>query len=227
MDINIIAIILALVALFVTGIGFFASLRFYREGMNLQLGANNALSKISEKADFIHSQVGGILDKTLDAFIGLKRNFEGIDEQLESTADAIVTSALQQIGTAGDEERKRLSDVVNEQMGLIRDRVEETRESAEQFAGLQTANHPIVSIKKEVLAAIHSSKHPLTLEEIVGLTGMDKWPNGSIIDGFDDRLVEYVLNTLSEENRISIAHDPKTNIDLYSPKIAIRRRKKS
>jgi len=141
MTLNIIAIILAVVALIVTGIGFFASLRFYREGMNLQSQANDALTKIAEKADSIHSQVGGMFNKTLDAALRrshqLESDFEGINEQLENTANTIVDSALKQIRTADEDETKHLSSVVNEEIGLIRERVQETRESAEHFAELR------------------------------------------------------------------------------------------
>ena len=93
-DINIIAIILSLVALIVTVIAFFASLFFYHKGMNLQTLANDALIKITEKADSIHSQVGGMFDKTLNALIGLKGNFKDLDEQVQSAADAIVDSVV-------------------------------------------------------------------------------------------------------------------------------------
>ena len=207
MTLNIISIILAVVAVVVTVIGFFASLKFYRDGMNLQSRANDALSKIAEKADSIHSQVGGMFDKTLDAALGrsdLKSHFEALNEQLENTADAIVNSAVKQIGTAGEEEKQRLSSVVNEQIGLIRERVQETRESAEQFAELQMPNH-IKDNLTTVLDAIYSSKHPLTSGQIVSIVRLDK------------KTIRRVLATLSQQNRIRIEHDPKTNIHLFSP----------
>ena len=201
-DINIIAIILSLVALAVTVVGFFASLKFYRDGMDLQSGANDALVKISEKADSIHSQVGGMFDKTLDALIGrsdLKRNFEGIDEQLKSTADAI-----RQISTAGEDERNRLASVVNEQMGLIRERVQETRESVEQFAELKLPNQAVSYLANEILAVLSSSKHPLSIQEIAQSVGASK------------TLILRVLNILSDENRIRVRHEDKTKIPVFS-----------
>lgn len=208
MTINIIAIILALVALIVTVIGFFASLNFYRQGMNLQSLVNAALSKIAEKTDSIHSQVGGMFDKMLDAAIGrsyhLKKNFEGIDEQLESTANTIVNSALKQIGTAGEEERNRLTDVVNEQIGLIRERVQETQESAKELAELQMPNHIKLTLTK-VFNAIYSSKHPLTSEQIESIVTLDNIHPGRL------------LNILAAQNLIKVEHDPETNAHLYSP----------
>ena len=65
-----IAIVLSLVALIVTVIGFFASLKFYRDGVQMQTHAEKVLSKIEERANAIQSQVGGIFDKTLDAALG-------------------------------------------------------------------------------------------------------------------------------------------------------------
>jgi len=217
MTLSIISIILAVVAVIVTVIGFFASLKFYREGMNLQSRANDALSKIAEKADSIHSQVGGMFDKTLDAAIGrssdLKSNFEDINEQIEKTTHTIVNTALKQIGTAGEEERKRLSSVVNEQIGLIRQRVLKTQRSAEQFPEVQMSKRLEAVLREKVLATLRDSKHPLTLEEMAKLTEMDK----RLIGGMDRRLLGHVLYTLSQENLINIGHDSKTKMDVFSP----------
>ncbi|MCK4828849.1 hypothetical protein KA005_74685 [bacterium] len=145
-----------------------------------------------------------MFDKTLDAAIGrsdLKRNFEGIDDQLESAADAIKKS-----GTPGKDERKILSSVVNEQIGLVRERVQETRESAEQWVESQMHDHIIDNIAR-VLDVIDGSKHPLTLEKIAELALMDKM------------LVSRLLSVLSEGNQIKVERDPKTNIQLFSRKI--------
>ncbi|MBE4186992.1 hypothetical protein HJ089_22815 [Vibrio parahaemolyticus] len=46
---DVLAIILSVVALIVTVIGFFASLRFYQDGVVLQKSANDALTKLEEK----------------------------------------------------------------------------------------------------------------------------------------------------------------------------------
>ena len=68
--VEIITIVLSLVALIVTVIGFFASLKFYRDGVEMQAQAARVLSKIEERASAIQSQVGGMFDKTLDAALG-------------------------------------------------------------------------------------------------------------------------------------------------------------
>jgi hypothetical protein len=41
------AIILSVVSLIITIVGFFASLRFYRDGITLQKSANDALTKLA------------------------------------------------------------------------------------------------------------------------------------------------------------------------------------
>ena len=135
--VDIVAIIISIVALTITVIGFFASLKFYRDGMRLQGLASNALVKIEEKTWSIQSQVGGMFEKTLDAAIGradnLSENFEALNEQLETAAKTITESALAKIDSAGEGERKRLGNLIEEQISLLRERVKETRESAEEI----------------------------------------------------------------------------------------------
>lgn len=75
------AIILSLVALIVTVIGFFASLKFYRDGLEMQSRAEKALSKIEERASTIQTQVGGMFDKTLDAALGRTSAQEAKEQQ--------------------------------------------------------------------------------------------------------------------------------------------------
>lgn len=77
---------------------------------------------------------------------------------------------------------------------------------------MQIPNH-IKETSTTVLDAIYSSKHPLTLEEITKFTGMDRGLSGPVGHVY----VRRVLEILSNKNRIRIDHDPKTNINLYSP----------
>ena len=67
---EVLTIILSLVALIVTIIGFFASLKFYRDGVQMQNAATSALSRIEEKAAVIQTQVGGMFQQTLNAALG-------------------------------------------------------------------------------------------------------------------------------------------------------------
>jgi len=65
-----VSIILGLVALAVTIVGFFASLKFYRDGVQMQSHADAVLTKMEERSTAIQTQVGGIFDKTLTAALG-------------------------------------------------------------------------------------------------------------------------------------------------------------
>ena len=130
----ILAINLSVVALIVTVLGFFASLKFYRHGINLQQGANDALAKIEEKASSIQSQVGGMFDKTLEAAIANKQqistDFNAINEKLEKAKTEIVDAAQQEIGTVGKTEQAKLKRVVEENLKDLEELVLSARESA-------------------------------------------------------------------------------------------------
>jgi oligoendopeptidase F len=173
--INYVAMVLSVVSLIVTTVGFFASLKFYRDGVELQGKANDALTKIEEKTAFIQTQVGGMFERTLDAAIGkreaLSQNFEDLDEQLERAKSKIVEESLSQIGAAGEQERKRLEQVVDSQIKLLRQKVETTRESAEDVA--QEVSKYLSPMQRRVHDALMTADHDLTLSEVVDKTGMN------------------------------------------------------
>lgn len=60
-------IVLSAVAIVLTVIGFFASLRFYRDGVELQSRVSELLSRVDERISSVQSQVGGMFERTLDA----------------------------------------------------------------------------------------------------------------------------------------------------------------
>lgn len=136
--IDILSITLAVVALFVTIIGFFASLKFYREGVKLQDSANKALIQIAEKTQYIESQVGGMFSKILDAAIGKKNQmseeFERLNEQIDKTAKEIIDNAVKQIGAAGENEREGIRKLVQEHMQPLREKIDTTRATATSLA---------------------------------------------------------------------------------------------
>ena len=69
LDINYVALVLSVVSLVVTVLAFFASLGFYRAGMNHQVKANEALIAITSTTATIQNQVGDQFSKVLDAAI--------------------------------------------------------------------------------------------------------------------------------------------------------------
>lgn len=99
MTLDVVTIALALTSLFVTVIGFFASVRFYRDGVHLQQKAADALGRIEEKAAFMQEHFGGVLDKTLDAVFGQLSPGAQRDQQLQIGVDDPSDSAS---GGTGD-----------------------------------------------------------------------------------------------------------------------------
>ena len=159
------AIVLSVVSLIITTVGFFAALKFYRDGVELQRAANDALTKLAEKTEFIQSQVGGMFDKTLDAAIGkreiLSDQFEELNEQLEKTKAKLIEESIGQIGAAGEHERKRLAQLVDTQMAVIREKIETTRESAQEIVQLENLS-PIMN---QILAVLASYPNGVTARE--------------------------------------------------------------
>lgn len=87
--IDLAAIILAVAAMIITVIGFFASLRFYRDGVELQSKVRELLSRVDEKVASVQSQVGGMFAKTLDAVIGRT----GVHEAAEAQRRIMIAEA--------------------------------------------------------------------------------------------------------------------------------------
>lgn len=166
------AIILSVVSLIITVVGFFASLRFYRDGVTLQKSANDALTKLDEKTQFIQRQVGGMFDKTLDAAIGkrvLSNNFEELSAQLEQTKIKLIEESIGQIGAAGEQERKRLGLIVDSQISLLREKLETTREAAEEIVLVPPAT---LSSSSVAILSTLSKAEGRTLQEIAKQTNL-------------------------------------------------------
>ena len=121
--IEIITIVLALLSIIVTTIGFFASLRFYQDGMSLQKQANDAMVRVEEKALSIQTQVEGMFNKTLDAALNkqntIDNSFDTLNEQFEIAMKTIVEQAQQKVGESTADERKRLEEIANKQLSNI------------------------------------------------------------------------------------------------------------
>jgi|SRR5215213_873653 len=176
--------VLSVVSLIVTVVGFFASLKFYRDGVELQGKANDALTKLEEKTQFIQTQVGGMFDKTLEAAIGkreaLSESFAELSEQLEATKSKIIEESLAQIGAAGEQERTRLEKVVDRQIELLRQKVETTRESAEDITH-EYNKFRLSRSESRIAAAFKNNNEELTLDEIADRVGITKQQASIII----------------------------------------------
>ena len=129
--IDLVTIALSVVALIVTIIGFFASLKFYREGMKAQTLANKAMVSLSERTAFIQSEINEIKNKTLDAAITVSRDYEEIQNKLEEVGTKIVQEARDSIGETRLEETNKLKEVVNEELSKLKELVTTSQASAE------------------------------------------------------------------------------------------------
>ena len=129
--IDLVTIALSVVALIVTIIGFFASLKFYREGMKAQDLANKAMVSLSEKTAFIQSEINEIKNKTLDAAIHVSQDYEEIQSKVEELRASIVQEALDSIGETTLEETNKLKETVNQELAELKELVTTSRTSAE------------------------------------------------------------------------------------------------
>jgi|GEM_PF-4830505 hypothetical protein len=192
----VLSIILGLVALIVTVVGFFASLKFYRNGVDLQEKATNALTKIEEKTNSIQTQIGGMFDKTLDAAIsnkGLKINqdFEDINNQLEKSKEVLIKDVISQIKDIGDGEKKKLESFISEQFKIITDQVNISQENTEDIINREDEDIPISQFQSRIISVIRNNKVGLSIKEI------------SDIVGFNDFVVEKALSRLVRKNLIT------------------------
>jgi hypothetical protein len=175
------AIILSVVSLFITVVGFFASLKFYRDGVELQGKANDALTKIEEKTAFIQGQVGGMFDKTLEAAIGKRElmaaNFEEIKAQIDEAGTklvqesrALIQAASKEVGAVGEQERKRLESIVDNQLDKIRQKVEEVKESTDDIANPDFDPSHVINV---TMALGKARQNGLTIPSLKQTTGLD------------------------------------------------------
>ena len=131
---ELLAIILSIVSVTVTVIGFFASLKFYRDGVELQQKANDVLTGLTEKTEAIRGQVTGMFDKTLEAAIRretvVDASFDDVETQLEETKQSLIADVEQRIGEMGDQERQQIRHTLDERMKRVMEKLESARGSA-------------------------------------------------------------------------------------------------
>ncbi|EOK5711842.1 MarR family transcriptional regulator [Vibrio parahaemolyticus] len=174
---DVLAIILSVVALIVTVIGFFASLRFYQDGVVLQKSANDALTKLEEKTKNIQDQVTGMFDKTLNAAISkgveIDNSFDALDQKVEDAKKSIIDEAINELGQAGIREREKIERIVNNQLSRLEDNISTTRELTENYINKNDRTY-LASAKsmKTVMNYLVNSRVPLTMREIAESTQM-------------------------------------------------------
>ncbi|HKC64698.1 MAG TPA: hypothetical protein VKB86_13740 [Pyrinomonadaceae bacterium] len=192
-----VAILLSIISFIVTVLGFFASLKFYRDGVELQKAANEALTKVGEKTESIQAQVGGIFDKTLDAALGrryeLSTNFEELEKQLSNTKEALLAEVRGQIGEAGAQQQQRIKRAVEEHIRLLKEKVESTRESAEEIADSSIEQrHGVSGASIRILKAMISARKPLSSSELGQY--LKQYDNSLKVSDLGRRLRELSMN---------------------------------
>lgn len=173
---DVLAIILSIVALAITVVGFFASLKFYKDGVELQKSANDALVKLEEKTQSIQMQVGGMFEKTLDAAISssnqLDQSFDVLDEKLTEAKNNIVEATLKELGQAGNKEKEKLEEAVKSQLRVISESVQNTRESAEEVAYMNSeAILTQSSLQSKIANILIKTQAELSITEIANSIG--------------------------------------------------------
>jgi hypothetical protein len=114
--------------------------------------------------------------KTLAGKEELSVSFRNVGYQLEVAQTQIVAEAEKKIGVAGEKEGKRLAEIVNQQMELIRKQVESARESAEDVTNEAILNSllPRSSLQASILDVLRASGEPVSADVIVSVIGMSR-----------------------------------------------------
>lgn len=96
-------------------------------------------------------------------------SLETVHKELEEAKTKIITEATNQITTTGETERKKLSEIVNKQIGSIQEKVEVAQYDVEHLTteGLIELNRKKIEIHKNILLdAIKNSNNDYTYNEL-------------------------------------------------------------
>jgi DNA-binding HxlR family transcriptional regulator len=160
------AILVSIVSFVVSVLAFFAAVKFYRDGVSLQRASREALTKVAERNESLEEHVGGVFDKTLDATLGrryeLGSNFEELERQLFRSRETMLVEIRNQVSAMGDLPEQRLRRTVEEQMSLLKEKIQEARESAEEVADSSLPQRE-ASI---ILESLNTVNRPLGLFEL-------------------------------------------------------------
>lgn len=179
------AIILSLVSFTVTLIAFFASLKFYRDGVDLQQESQYTMVLVQEKVESIERQVGEMFEKTLNAAIGSgKRQLEEDVSSLKNSLGSVVEWADDRIGTLQDEQREQLE----EQVQTLNNRVDKVAQSAKRLADEAGAsshystesNGSLEPVVQRILASIDVPQSAREVQRLLDLELAERVMLGSV-----------------------------------------------
>jgi hypothetical protein len=109
----------------------------------------------------------------LNVLRGVNNVSAGLNEvqgQLEIAKGQIIDEAIKQIGIAGENERARLGEIVNGELKAIQERVESTRESAQEV--IQDVPQLLSPIQYTLLKRLSESKEGLSVPELSKQSGI-------------------------------------------------------
>ncbi len=209
----IVSIVLGIVALVVTTLGFFASLKFYRDGVELQGKAADALAKIEEKTSSIQTQIGGMFDKTLDAAISNKgqrisQNFDDISDQLEKSKQLVIQQTISQLKDISQVEKQALEGYIKEQFKNINDQVNISLENAEDIISYEGSDVRVSQFQAKILSLVRDTKSGISLHALSKRIGV----NISLLEKEVGRLVRQKLLVSHKQGRYIIGS--KSDVDL-------------
>jgi uncharacterized tellurite resistance protein B-like protein len=121
--------------------------------------------------------------KTLVGRKELSVSFQSLSRQLEVAKQQIVLEAVKQVGAAGENESKKLASIVNQQIDIVRQKVEATRESAEDvtYEAILSA-FPRSDLQARIMEFLTKNKESVTPDELAQAVSMGR--------GATDRAVE-------------------------------------
>ncbi|MBN1328046.1 MAG: OST-HTH/LOTUS domain-containing protein [Candidatus Heimdallarchaeota archaeon] len=207
------SLLLSLVALCVTTLGFFASLKFYRDGVELQKSASNALTKIEEKTNTISEQMTGMFDKTLDAAINkggqIAQDFEDTTEQIENASKALINRVTNDLHQIGDGEKERLKQFISDQFKTITDQVTIAQENATEIVLTPESEFIAISqFQAKILDVIRKSQISISIEQIAESVDYSK----SVVEKAVSRLI--IKRLVKVENDLFSINEHKEKSDL-------------
>jgi biotin operon repressor len=114
----------------------------------------------------------------LNTLIGRKEmslSFKHLAKQLDVAKQQIVAEAAKKIGAAGEAEREKLTFIVDQQIDLIKEKVESTRESAEDVT-LEAAlgQLPRSELQARVISFLTQQNQPIPIREIANAVKMSQ-----------------------------------------------------
>lgn len=125
-----------------------------------------APSDFKDEANFI---------KVLLGRKALLTSFEGVRKQLETAKDEIVEQSLRQIGSAGEIEKNKLTKLINQQIELIEEKLETTKESVENLTmDIAVSKLPRSALQARILEYLAAKPDFISLEELVKELKMNK-----------------------------------------------------